>query len=226
MSKLCIGFYYNEMELLQKKVDYCKDNGLNLYVIDNMSTDGTYEWLVDNRVCCHRFNTEEIYHLPRLQAEMMRVLKDLQPEWVVYLDADLFIYADIPLCEVLDAEKEYNVLTYPRINFLQTKEERFRYYIYVNDVQVVFKYHEGAKYTGDHLYYPSKKLIKGEGIMVNYGGTKEHRLDELARRQLCWDRGYNKSHGYHLRENVKRDWLWEKEELIDIKGSEFERFID
>ena len=107
MSKLCIGFYYNELEWLQKKVDYCKDNGLNLYVIDNMSTDGTYEWLVDNRVCCHRFDTEEIYHLPRLQAEMMRVLKDLQPEWVVYLDADLFIDSLQSVNKVDNTQRQY-----------------------------------------------------------------------------------------------------------------------
>ena len=39
--KLCIGFIYNELEWLPKKVKYCKDNGLDLYIIDNYSTDGS-----------------------------------------------------------------------------------------------------------------------------------------------------------------------------------------
>ena len=111
------------MEWLPDKVSYCKDNGLDLYVIDNYSTDGTWEWLIENQVPCHRFDTNGEFHLQKLQDEMIRTCLEMDYRWIVYLDADLFIYTEKPLSQVIDdCEKDefINVLEFPRINFFRT----------------------------------------------------------------------------------------------------------
>lgn len=223
--KLCIGFIYNEMEWLDKKIEYCKDNGLFLYLIDNYSTDGSYEYLISQGISCHRFDTNGQFHLQKLQSEMMDTIMMLQPKWVVYLDADLFIYCDKPLCEVIN-ESKGNVLEFPRINFFETKEERFRYYKYIGQSQLVFKNHTSAEYHCDDLEYYNKRVDNPKGVMVNYGGTKEHRLEELQRRELAWKNGVDKRVGWHLRDFAVNGWMFKKEDLNDIKLSEYERFIN
>ena len=220
MSKLCIGFIYNELEWLPKKVKYCKDNGLDLYIIDNYSTDGSYGWLKANGIKCHRFDTQGAFDLGKLQRELIYTVAKLNPKWVVYLDADLFIYCDKPLNEVID-ECDGNVLEFPRINFFETKEERFRYYKYINDVQVIFKHHTSAGYCADELLYFNKKVCTPNGVMINYGGTKEHRLEELKRREVAWNNGVHKAIGWHLAEYAQNGWLFKKEDLEDIEGSKY-----
>lgn len=229
-SKLCIGFFYNEYEWLPKKLDWCNENGLDMYVIDNYSNDCSWEWLVANRVDCHRFDTNGEFHLARLQHEMMKTIERLQPEWVVYLDADLFIYGEKPLCDVLDEAdamkvENPNVLEYGRINFFQTKEERYRYYKYINQVQTVFKPKGVIGYNADELVHKNKVIMRPEGVMVNYGGTKEHRLEELERRQKAWDNGVHPQIGWHLKEYAKNDWVFDKSELEDIKESEYYKYV-
>ena len=44
-----ITFVYNELKYLPHVVDYYKKNGCGVYIIDNYSNDGTYEWLIENK---------------------------------------------------------------------------------------------------------------------------------------------------------------------------------
>ena len=50
-----ISCVYNEMEYLPHQLKYIKSQGLDVYVIDNCSTDGTWEWLQENKTPSHQF---------------------------------------------------------------------------------------------------------------------------------------------------------------------------
>ena len=197
---LCIGFYHNEIEWLPEKVRYCRDNLLDLYVIDNESTDGTLEYLQRNKIPHHSFSTNGEFPLSKLQKEMIHTIEHINPEWVVYLDADLFVYCKEPLAYILD-KSDGNVLEFPRINFFPVDDKRFRYYKYINNIQYIYKHIPGVKYQGDNLDYPGgKKVCRPDGIMVNHSGTIEHRKDEYERRKKAWQNGEPKSHGFHLKD--------------------------
>lgn len=55
MKVLMICFVYNEIKYLPHSIDYYKKNNCDIYVIDNNSTDGTYEWLIENNIPCNRY---------------------------------------------------------------------------------------------------------------------------------------------------------------------------
>ena len=80
-------------------------------------------------------------------------------------------------------------------------------------------YHTSVEYDGDALQIFNKHIASPFGVMVNYGGTKEHRLEELERRKKAWSNGLNETHGWHLKEWAKQQWLWDKESLEDINDS-------
>ena len=90
MKVLCILTIYNEIEFLPYKIKYCKENDLDLYIIDNMSNDGSWEWLQKNNIKSHRFDTNEMFDLKALQGEIISTVHKEKPNWVIYNGCDLF----------------------------------------------------------------------------------------------------------------------------------------
>ena len=60
---MCILTVWNEREYLPLKLEYCKQNKLEPYIIDNMSTDGSWEYLQENKVPSHRLDTGDSFDL-------------------------------------------------------------------------------------------------------------------------------------------------------------------
>ena len=90
MRTLCILTIYNEIKFLPYKLQYCIDNNLDLYVIDNMSNDGSWEWLQENNIKSHRFDTDGMFYLKALQKEMVKTVHKEKPDWAIYNGCDLF----------------------------------------------------------------------------------------------------------------------------------------
>ena len=84
MRTLCILTIYNEIKFLPYKLQYCIDNNLDLYVIDNMSNDGSWEWLQENNIKSHRFDTDGMFYLKALQKEMVKTVHKEKPDWAIY----------------------------------------------------------------------------------------------------------------------------------------------
>jgi len=244
MKVICIMTIYNEIDFLPYKLEWCHRNGLDLYVIDNYSTDGSYEWLKDHNIDCHQIDTKGTFDLPTLQAGIIRTVDHIKPDWVVYNGADLFIFAERPIATLcMEAERMgKNTIGFPIVGMHDTGEEPTggilnTYFWYMGRmartgslkmIEFVYKWKPGIKYSGDTVKMPNKKTYNPSGIMINYGRIKspERRKELLERRKLAWQRGMDRGHGIHYLTEEKRGFKrWDKSELKDIRESEYWQYL-
>lgn len=234
---LCIMTIWNEMDYLPLKVQYCKDNDLDIYIIDNMSNDGSWEWLQKNNIPSHRFDTNESFDLRGLQNEMVRTLHLLKPYWVIYNGCDLFPISKNKLYEdIMEEDKKgFNILKMDLCGVFNTGEEHnkfnpFNTYFYCGNIKEhnkIHKYHPNVSYFADNVNLPNPKIGKLEGIMINYGNSKpaEEREATLKRREKAWRNGEPRGHGIHYLRNKALNWVRNKEELIDLRNTKYSSFL-
>ncbi len=225
-----ICFVYNEMLYLPHVVSFWRNQGVNIYVIDNMSTDGTWEWLQKEKIPSHRFDTKEMFHLGWLQAEVTKTLHKIRPDWVIYGAADLYYGFKEPIRNVINkAERQgFNQVKTDCWFAVNTGEERrlplmenyFWHKPFVK-ITMISKYDKGIKFAGDHISIPHRKVLNEDGIVINYGSckTKAEQELKLKRRQKAWDAGMTKTYGSHYRSGKAINWVYGKEKLIDIRKS-------
>jgi len=234
---LCIMTIYNEIDFLPLKMEWCRRNGLDLYVIDNYSDDFSYEWCIEHKVPCHRFDTGGSFHLDKLQNEIIRTTDILKPDWVVYAGADLFIFTDEPiktLCKKAE-QSGCNIMGWPVIDICNTGEEKgnpFRTYFWyrkaMDKISFVYKWRTGVKYKADNVIFPNKKSYDVPGIMMNFGRTKsiEQRKTLLKRRQKAWKEGLIYTSGRHYLREQRKGWRFPKSELEDIRESPYWKYLE
>ncbi|HUV84786.1 MAG TPA: glycosyltransferase family 2 protein [Methanosarcinales archaeon] len=232
MKILYITFVYNERPYIADAISYYKKQGCDVYIIDNMSTDGTYEWLVSNNIKCSRFDSGESFDLAMLQKELERILKIEKPDWFVYAAPDLFYVFEKDIrntIELADAEG-YNQLTVRCYGALNTGEKYktplYKAYFhgrFYRDLEMISKYNDKIVMNGDNIIIPNVNKKKVQGIMVNYGACKpiEDQKIKLARRQKAWDNGLSMRTGKHFKSGSLIDWTWKKEDCLN-----FHRCID
>ena len=250
MKVLCILTAWNEMEYLPFKVEYCRQNKLDLYVIDHMSDDGSWEWLQEKNISSHRFDNGGIYDLFSLQSEILRTVHRIKPDWVIYNGCDLFPITLTPLAEYLEEldKHGYSGAQIDFINFFNTGEQPnddpFSTYFYYaasalttkysdypqefKSLTMIHKYDPLAVYNGDDVFFPGIRVAKIEGVMVNYGGTKSElqRNAILQRRQKAWKLGTTPvDHGIHYAYSKEKNWKWSKKELYDVRISKYWPYI-
>jgi len=237
MRTLCILTIYNEIKFLPYKLQYCKDNDLDLYVIDNMSNDGSWEWLQDNNIKSHRFDTNGMFYLKALQKEMVKTVHEEKPDWAIYNGCDLFPLVKGSLGKKLEEinKEGYNLATIDYLMFCNTGEERsnpFTTYFHfhgLRSLMMIHKYDPKFDYYGDAVKISAQnKIYNLEGVMPNYGctKTKEERDETYARRKKAWDAGVTlKGHGIHYKGGKEINWLWEKDKLTDVRNTKYYEFI-
>ena len=233
MKVLCIMTVYNEIEMLPYKKEWCRRNGLDLYVIDNYSTDHTKGWLETQGITHHQINTKGAFDLRILQKEIVETTHKIKPDWVVYNGADLFIFAEKPLVRLcMDAEdKGKNVIGFPMIDICRIDNSRmFENYYYRpsrDDIKFVYKYDSRITYRADIINIPNKQSYHPPGIMINYGRIKpvEQRKELLKRRKRAWHRGLPKRWGKHYLKEQAKGWSFNKDELSDIRESKYWQYL-
>lgn len=236
MNILLITFVYNEKPYIKDMIDYYRTQGVNIYIIDNMSTDGTYEWLVDNNIECNRFDTNESFNLTSLQSELQRIVYLKKPDWVVYASADLYYVFDKTIKETIeDADKlGYNQLTVKCYGALNTGEKfktplykNYVYGRYWKNLEMNAKFSPGLKMNGDNIIINNSKKIDMGGIMCNYGACKpiSEQKEKLKRRQKAWDNGLNKQTGRHFKKYEKINWTWDKKECDNLMKCEDAKYF-
>jgi len=237
MRVLCILTVWNEINYLPLKLEYCKQNKLEPYFIDNMSDDGTWEWLQENNIPSHRIDTNGSFDLRRLQDEIVKTIHKLKPDWAIYNGCDLFPVTLNPLADELEKldSQGYNTAWINCINFFNTGEDNsnfdpFNTYFHYGSIsrfKMIHKYNPILRYLADDVSFPGQKAGELDGIMINYGNTKnkEERQKTLARRRKAWSEGEPRGHGTHYLEGERRGWVWNKEELNDIRKTKYYPYV-
>lgn len=232
-----ICFVYNEIKYLPHTIDYYKKNGCDIYVLDNYSNDGTYEWLIENNIPCHRIDTDGAFDLRILQKNLLETLPKLNPDWVIYGSADLYYITESTLSEYIEKVDSlgYNQISFMCYGAINTGEEPMLplhshyYYAYRwREITMVGKYEEGFSLYGDKLLLanPNPYLCK-DGMVINYGACKpvEEQKIKLERRRKAWERGMSPYHGVHFEKGEKINWKHNKEGAIDLRKNEVYKYI-
>jgi glycosyltransferase involved in cell wall biosynthesis len=236
MKVTVAAFAYNERPYIPYMVDYYRDQGCDLFIIDNYSTDGTYEWLVENNVRTIRVDTNESFHLKKLQYALGAALVNIRPDWVVYCGVDCYYHFRGTIVEeVQKAEQSGCSIIEIQHYSIYNTGERFQLpfpstYFYGQrnrNLQMIGKYSPQFRFVADSVAVPNKKVYSSDGIFLNYGmcKPKEERERTYARRQKAWKLGEDRGHGVHYRPAQQHNWIWNKKKLIDIRTTSFYNMI-
>jgi len=221
---LCV---YNELPYLPVLIDYYTNQGCEMLFVDNMSTDGTYEYLVERGMKVSRLDTNESWNLIPLIAALDGAIKKEQPDWVVHTGADLYYSFDNTIKEeIMVAESEgYDQLAV-RSYYMHNTGEVFRtplqnnylWGMYRQEFIMIGKFKEGFSLRADNITFAHPRIKPMNGWIFNYGGCKpaEEQEVKLQRRQKAWDEGLPIAVGWHHLEGKRRNWIWDKKDLIYI----------
>ncbi len=223
---MAIAFVYNEIELIEKSVQYYRNNGCEVYVIDNMSNDGTWEWLQANNIPSSRCDTGGAFQLEWLQAELVRILHILKPDWFLWFAPDLFHVFDSPIKETIQRVdySGHNQIYSLCYCFKNTGEERkgdlWDTYFHAsknNRVVLISKYFSEMSIIGDTIHIINPNIFE-TGLILEYGGCKsaEKQEEKLARRKRAWELGTPKNHGVHYLQGKENNWIYKKEDCADL----------
>jgi len=236
MRILVTAFAYNEMKYIPEMVNYYRNQGCDLLILDNYSTDGTFEWLQKNGIKTRQINTNESFHLGILQTELLKDIKKESPDWVVYTGIDFYYIFDKTIREtILDASMlGHNIIEVRHCTAYNTGEERGlplqNYFFHIarnRNLQLIAKYDQGFNIFADDIKLKFPNVFKPDGFSINYGCCKsaKEREETFARRKKAWDSGMTKGWGTHYLVGKEKNWIWEKEELIDIRKTDDWKYI-
>jgi len=232
MKIVTAAFAYNERPYIPFMVEYYREQGCDLFILDNYSTDGTYEWLIEHGVTTARVDTRDSFLLVKLQATLLAGLRKIKPDWVVYCGIDSYYCFKGTIREEIEKAESlgYNMIEVNHFSMYNTGEKFqlpfTRNYFYGANhrrLQMIGKFVPTFKFVADALYMPNKKVYVSDGMFVNYGMCKPRIEREItfARRKRAWLLGEYRGHGVHYAPAQRRQWIWSKEELIDIRTTEF-----
>jgi hypothetical protein len=224
---LAICFTYNELNFLKDSIRYFKEQGCNIYIIDNMSTDGTWEWLQENNIPSHRFDTKGTFHLSMLTQEMIRTVRQIKPVWALRFDSDSFIvFKDYKIADVLKSYSELGINMVRNSVFQPSRtgneDNNIKEYWnkftngHVTNIDLCFiaQYRNDIDWGGDRWNYKSTREHKiHTGIFINYGNCKD--VQELSekkdRRTKAYELGEKKEYGTHYFNNAKNNWIFKNQ---------------
>lgn len=236
MKCLVVAFCYNERKYIEDFVHYYRHQGCDLFILDNHSTDGTYEWLVANRVATKILPTGGQFHLKKLQRGLLYNIKEINPDWVVYSGIDVFFSFDKTVRETIEEADQsgHNLIGVKYFNMYNTGEKRtgrmFDDFYYGRDLKKLYmigKYTQPFDFEADSIQIDNKKIFQADGVVINYGNTKpaKEREDTYRRRKKAWDHGLDHNYGVHYLEGRMKHWRWDRNELVDIRTTEYGRYI-
>jgi len=239
MKVVAITFVYNELQYLPAAIAYYKKQGCEVYVIDNMSTDGTWEWLKKNNIPSHQFDTDEAFQLDWLQQEMLKTIHVLKPDWFLWFSPDLYITFENTIHDtIVEAGKNgFNQITSTCYCFKNTGEIRneslydeivisdmfhiFHFAVMANTI-LISKYDEGLLIGGDSIFIPDFNVMS-TGAIVEYGACKSNQVQEtkLMRREKAWKKqNLPSNYGEHYLIGKSHDWVFDRNTLIDCRQIE------
>jgi len=166
---------YNDEDIIHDVIEHLLSQGVELVVLDNNSTDNTYE-------ICKKFSQRGLIKLNQLKtnssflqhlATILRMLYDMalvqSPDWVIRSDSDEFLESGIHGLTLKDAIAEadsdgFNLIQFNYFNFFMTDNdnesansirEKLTYYSFQSDFQYrAWKYSPGIRIGSAGGHYP------------------------------------------------------------------------
>ena len=144
---------FNDVDIIKEVIENLISQGIELVVLDNGSTDGTYE-------ICEKFIDRGILKLLQFKTSifeldfLLRMLLDMglmqSPDWLIRSDADELFESGIPnrnlkeAIEQVDAEG-HNLIQFNRFDFFMTDMDNES----AKSIKTKLKYYS---YQGDFFY--------------------------------------------------------------------------
>jgi glycosyltransferase involved in cell wall biosynthesis len=243
MRTLMITFVFNEINYLPHTINYYKKNGCEIYIIDNNSTDGTYEWLIENNISCHRVDTKEAFHVRILEDNLLATVHKLKPDWVIFGSADLYHITKIPLSQYIQwvDSMGFNQLSLPCISAVPVTIDELDFSIpisknhhnaiYYQPLRMITKYSPKLYLDGDTWLIDNLNsyITYDDGITINYGACKPIEIlnCKLERTRKAYKDGMSAGYSVHYEKSKKMNWLFSKEvfNIFDLRTSKYAEFI-
>jgi glycosyltransferase involved in cell wall biosynthesis len=184
---LAIMHIYNERDIIKATIGHLLSQGLDVHIIDNWSTDGTYELvqsLADGepRITYERFPSKKStkFELGKMLTRVTDTAKAKQQyDWVVLNDADEIRWspwAGLTLQEAFSFIDSvgYNAVDYTVFNFVPTKEG----FSEKDDLLTFFQYGEFGHLSGHFVQIkswrndPAAVLAPSGGHHISFPGLK------------------------------------------------------
>lgn len=237
MKILMIDTCFNELMLLPYKYEHCLRNNIDIFIIDNMSDDGSSEYLKEKNIPHSFIDTNESFHLIQLQKELSKKIHELKPDWFIYgAGIDMFYEAQNGLrkeIEEADADGftqiQMKLRQIPNIGEPIKKGNPFCNHTLIMQFTEYKKSDEYCKRTFISKYCESINIIptgiyrnniniKETGIVFEMHAckTSTERMKTLQRRQKAWNDGLNNEFGWHYRAGAEHNFIFSKERCIDI----------
>lgn len=235
-----IMFYlcYNEIKLLPYQYEHCKQNNIEMFVVDNLSNDSTREFLQSKNIPHCFVDTNESFDLVALQVVLARKIHELKPDWFIYSAGDMFYETAEGLrntIEKCDAEGynqiEMKLRQFPNIgeeikpgnpfcnHIFACEKTEYDYSAEYNKRTLIAKYSEDVKIGPDAIIMDNP-VIKGDaGIIFEMHACKttEERMQTYHRRKKAWENGLNKEFGWHYTLGASHRFIFEKDRCINIE---------
>lgn len=226
---------YNELPLLQWKHRYCKAFGFDMFIVDNMSTDGSVEFMQANGIEFCQIDTNEVFDLRPLLVEMNVQLHRIKPDWFIYEGMDVFpTFATTLQNEIAHIESSgYTQISLPQLLIYAYKpfenpfRECNRYRIRYESLALISKYTEDVYISPDCINIPNKNVWRGNGAFfeLHCYNTPERRAELLERRRRAWENGMPSNWGTHYQEEAYTGFVWPRERTQDIKDNEYYNWL-
>jgi len=231
MRVLVAAFAFNEIKYIADWVRYYSGQGCELLVVDNYSTDGTYEWCGKHGVHTGRVDTNDAFNLLILQRSLTDHIHKLKPDWVVYSGIDLYQIFPGGIRDVISKAEAggHNIIEVDHFEAFNTGEEvkvpltmNHFYTRQHGRLRMIAKPTDGFKLIADNIIVTNPSVYHSDGVLINYGMCKprEEREVTFARRKRAWELGMHKGWGIHYVPAKKTDWVWEKKTLWDIRKNQ------
>jgi hypothetical protein len=230
---------YNEIELLPFKIDYIVKNNIDCYVFDNMSTDGSWEWLQDNKIPSERFDSEGMFNLPLNTRMITKKIQEVKPDWAIFAGCDIFYVhrENKSLREVIEGAdlNSFNAINsgYKTLTFYYTGIEkpntdpRLNYMFYtsrrITHERCIAKYCPSLVVIADHFKFKGSKVMRdNKFLFLHYSmrhDNEKRKTEQYLRRKKAWDRGLTpKQWGCHYERFIKQGkFSYDSSILLDIR---------
>lgn len=238
-SAFCI---YNEIEMLPFKIDYMNKNNIDYYIFDNISDDGSWEWLQDNKIPSEKFDSNGMFNLSVNLKLVIDKIHEVKPDWVTMAAPDMFyVHLQKSLRQFIEYVNTLGfngiVSAYVPFSFKFTGEESGG-----NDPRLTYMYYSSkgvhniaiAKYSESlSLKHPDQFDIIGKKLyadrnfaMLHYHmrhDCKERKTTQFIRRKKWCDSqpNFKKFQAGYERLVRTNSFLFKKELLLDVTKSKF-----